>query len=75
MTIFFYLEIQFFSVSDHNRFRMANGLLYRLFEETKDWITGFIHLNRETSQVQLQSDRLRSDQEKLGDRMTNLCIT
>jgi len=60
----------FFSVSDHNRFRMANGLLYRLFEETKDWITGFIHLNRETSQVQL-----RSDQEKLGDRMTNLCIT
>ena len=49
---------------------MANGLLYRLFEETKDWITGFIHLNRETSQVQL-----RSDQEKLGDRMTNLCIT
>ena len=65
----------FFSFSDHNRFRMANGLLYRLFEETKDWITGFIHLNRETSQVQLRSDRLRSDQEKLGDRMTNLCIT
>ena len=54
---------------------MANGLLYRLFEETKDWITGFIHLNREPSQVQLRSDRLRSDQEKLGDRMTNLCIT
>jgi len=60
---------------------MANGLLYRLFEEAKDWITGqFIHFNRESdslTQVHLRSDRFvkRSDQEKLGDRMTNLCIT
>ena len=48
-------------MSDHNRFRMANGLLYRLFEEAKDWITGqFIHFNRETdslTQVHLRSDR------------------
>ena len=40
---------------------MANGLLYRLFEEAKDWITGqFIHFSRETdslTQVHLRSDR------------------
>ena len=30
-------------LSEHTRFRMANGLLYRLFEEAKDWIIGFIH--------------------------------
>ena len=34
-------------LSDRNRFRMANGLLYRLFEEVKDWIIGFIHPKRE----------------------------